>query len=198
MNGNIYAWGANNNGQLGDSTYVDKYIPVAVSGLNNSTTYQLVAAGVYHAAAVDTNGRVWTWGYNIYGQLGSGSLTTRPSAAAVGGLLATQFVISVQCGSGFTIVLTVNGTVFSFGDNTQGQMGDSTNTLRSLPVQSGIGVLDRISIAAITAGYFHVLAIGPFGVVYSWGDNSRGQISDRIKGNQKYYPVLLSDMQQYV
>jgi alpha-tubulin suppressor-like RCC1 family protein len=191
--GSVYSWGANDNGQLGDGTYVDKFIPVAVTGLSVSATYKLVAAGVYHAAAADTNGRVWTWGYNFYGQLGSGSLTNRPSAAIVGGVLATQYVIAVKCGIDFTTTLTSNGTVFSFGGNSKGQMGDGTNTVRQLPVQSGVGVIDKLSIAAITAGYQHVLIIGPFGVVYAWGDNSRGQIGDGTSGNQKFNPVILSD-----
>jgi alpha-tubulin suppressor-like RCC1 family protein len=192
MNGKAYSWGVNSNGQLGDGTVITRYSPVAVSGLA-STTITYVEAGTSHVAAIDNTGQVWTWGYNYRGQLGNSdnSYATKLNAAVVSAL-SSVFAISVSCGDQFTAVLTSDGAVYAFGENAQGELGDGTNYAKNYPVQSGIGTMDSVYIAAISAGYTHMLAIGPFGVVYAWGDNAYGQIGDGSTA-PKYSPVTCQD-----
>ena len=73
-NGLVYAWGNNNQGQVGDGTQTQRLSPTLISGLSDITD---VAAGIYSSYALDINGNLWSWGYNVNGQLGLGDTTDR-------------------------------------------------------------------------------------------------------------------------
>jgi alpha-tubulin suppressor-like RCC1 family protein len=105
--GGVFAWGWNNNGQLGDGTRSDRHRPVRVRGLpapaGATPAARLVAAGSYHSMAVASDSQLWTWGDNGAGQLGDGTLTDRGSARPVPGLTA---FVQIAAGNGCTLVVS--------------------------------------------------------------------------------------------
>jgi len=166
--GGIAAWGANDNGQLGDGTRTQRKTSVLVSGMNGVAA---VAAGDYHSLALKENGTVWAWGWNDSGQLGDGTTSDRITPVPVSGLSG---VVAVAAGDYHSLALKQDGTVWAWGDNWGGQLGDGTTTDRRTPVQ--VGGLNEVT--AIAAGTFHSLAVKSDGTVWTWGKNGFGQLGD--------------------
>ena len=115
-----------------------------VSGLTNVTA---IAGGLYHTIALKSDGTVWAWGDNDYGQLGDGSTTDRLTPVPVSGLTD---VTAIAGGWYHTIALKSDGTVWAWGENYAGQLGDGTTTERTTPVQV-IGLTGIATIKAIAA-----------------------------------------------
>jgi len=139
--GSVWAWGSNVNGKLGDGTETDRVTPTATLLTSQITG---IAAGDENSMALRNDGIVMSWGINETGQLGSGSLTPgfRPQPASVVGL--TDVVAITFGGGGFGHALAVrsDGTVWAWGNNDRGQLGNgSTVPLSSTPVQvTGLNV----------------------------------------------------------
>jgi alpha-tubulin suppressor-like RCC1 family protein len=128
--GALWAWGANHFGQLGDGTTTDKHTPVHVLELPPVVA---TFAGGAHNTALHGDGTLWSWGANHYGQLGNGmSATVSETPVTVTGL---SNVVAVAAGNTFTIVLKEDGSVWSWGNNEHGQLGDGTSIDRNTPVQ---------------------------------------------------------------
>ncbi|MEV8588410.1 chromosome condensation regulator RCC1 [Streptomyces sp. NPDC051180] len=168
--GTVRSWGGNVNGQLGDGTTTNRPFPAAVAGLSGVSD---VTAGLDFAAAV-RNGRVLAWGSDAYGQLGDGlpdpaAPATRP--VAVQGLTR---VTSVSAGCQFAVALREDGTVWSWGRNHEGQLGDGTTTDRNTPRR----VPGLSGVVALRAGCRHVLALTADHRVKSWGRNGNGELGD--------------------
>lgn len=135
------------------------------------------AAGFSHTAVLDTEGRVWTWGKNDAGQLGTGTTVDTASPAQVIGISG---VVAIAAGYEHTVALKNDGTVWTWGSNEYGQLGDGSNTDRLIPVQvPGVG-----GIAAIAAGSYHTVALKSDSTVVGWGRNAYGQLGDRTKTNR--------------
>jgi len=167
-NGTLWAWGDNNiYGQLGLNTITSSISsPIQVGSL--STWTQISAAGS-HSLAIQSNGTLWSWGYNAYGQLGLSDITNRSSPTQVGTLsIWTQIV----AGRFHSLALQSNGTLWSCGYNVYGQLGLSDITNRSSPTP--IGSLSTWT--QIAAGQYHSLGIQSGGTLWSWGLNSYGQL----------------------
>ena len=166
--GSVWAWGYNLLGQLGDGTTTDRLTPVRVSGLSGVVA---VAAGANHSLALKSDGSVWAWGSNGWGQLGVTG-TDRPTPVQVSGLSG---VVAVDADSVNSLALKSDGSVWAWGSNLYGQLGDgSTTSSRSMPVQvSGLS-----GAVAVSAGYYHSLALKSDGTLWAWGDNDTGQLGD--------------------
>jgi YD repeat-containing protein len=178
--GTVWAWGANAAGQLGDGTTTNRYAPVQVSGLTNVTA---IAAGWLHSLAVKADGTVWAWGNNGWGELGDGTMTNRTTPVQVVGPGGSGFLTGVRVVKGdaaFSLALKDDGTVWAWGNNGEGELGDGTYTLRTAPVQvvgpGGSGVLTDV--VDIAVGEWHSLAIKSDGTAWAWGDGSYGQFCD--------------------
>jgi len=131
--GNIWTWGNNSNGQLGDGTVVAKSSPISVIG-GIVPPWKQVAAGTAHCAAIKSDGTLWTWGSNSVGQLGTGGATSAsassPVTTAGGGTNWQQ----VDAGGNNSGGIRTDGTLWLWGDNSNGQLGDGvTTTSRSSP-----------------------------------------------------------------
>ncbi|MBI5638286.1 MAG: FecR domain-containing protein [Nitrospinae bacterium] len=179
--GTVWAWGYNDDGQLGDGSDDDRETPVQVKGPGGKGVLQgivAVAAGLLHTVAVKNDGTVWAWGYNDDGQLGDGSDDDRETPVQVkgpGGQGPLEGMVAVAAGSSHTLALRKDGTVWAWGKNNKGQLGDDTGDDRETPVL----VKGLKGIVAIAAGADHSLALKGDGTLWSWGKNESGQIGDK-------------------
>jgi alpha-tubulin suppressor-like RCC1 family protein len=167
--GTVWAVGWNDYGQLGDGTLNPRTTPVQVSGLTGITA---MAGGQYHSIFLKSDGTVWTCGASSHGQLGIGSNNSPISTAVqISGLTG---ITAVEAGEFHSVFLKNDGTVWTCGDNSYGQLGDGTETERSTPVQvSGFSV-----ITAIAAGTTHTLFTKNDNTAWGVGSNSSGELGD--------------------
>jgi hypothetical protein len=143
------------------------------------TGWGQVSAGEYHVASVKTDGTLWTWGRNNHGQLGQniGITTNRSSPVQVGTL--TNWAL-VSAGGASTAAVKTDGTLWAWGRNNYGQLGDSTVISRSSPVQ--IGVLTNWS--QVSEGSVHTASLKSDGTLWMWGRNNQGQLGDNTGSNR--------------
>jgi alpha-tubulin suppressor-like RCC1 family protein len=121
-----------------------------------------------------TDGTVWTWGYNGMGQLGNGTYTDRPVPTQVPNL-TNVIAIAIAAGAYHTLALKSDGTLWAWGYNGMGQLGDGTTTRRPTPFQvTAVGN----TVSAIHAAPFHTVVVKLDGTAWAWGDNGNGQIGD--------------------
>ncbi len=184
--GTVWAWGLNSSGQLGDGTTISRSTPVQVKGVGGAgflTGVLTLSAGYRHALALKSDGTVWAWGDNQYGQLGDGSATGSSAPVQVKGMGGIGFltgITSLSGGFGHSLALRNDGTVWAWGLNSSGQLGDGSTTNRSTPVQvtgsGGSGVLTGIT--TISGGSDHSLALKNDNTVWSWGSSQYGQLGN--------------------
>ena len=194
--GRVIAWGSNDNGQLGNNSTNRSALPVAVSatGPLAGKTVAAVSAGSAHTVALCTDGTVAAWGSNWAGQLGNNSLADSSVPVAVDGTgaLAGKTVAAISAGSAHTVALCTDGTVVAWGNNDNGQLGDGTTTNRPVPVAvDATGALAGKTVAAISAGYLHTMALRTDGTAVAWGNNGYGQLGDGTTTSSPV-PVLVS------
>ena len=177
--GTVYTWGGNSYGQ-GSNTY----LPVLVTGLTGVTA---IRCGSSYNVALKSDGTVVAWGINTSGQLGDGTTTTSSNPVQVSGLTG---VTKIDVGGGdHSIALKSDGTVWLWGYNSNGQLGDGTTTQRSAPVQ----VSGLTGVTATAAGMSHSIVIKNDGTVWSWGYNGYGQLGDGTT-TQRTSPVQVSGL----
>jgi alpha-tubulin suppressor-like RCC1 family protein len=170
-NGELWGWGPNGDGQLGDSTQVSKAVPVRIG---TDTTWKNVSNGFHFSAGVRENGTLWTWGRNGRGQLGLGlSPSAQKSVPTQVGTDTTWKMVAA--GSEYVLAIKENGTLWSWGWNSFGQLGNGTSAEAAIniPVQVGTDTTWQF----ITAGHVHALAIKKDSTLWSWGDGSDGQLA---------------------
>lgn len=205
--GTVYTWGFNAFGQCGDSTNIERIAPVKVlkgeySGskyLGDQMKNPIVAifAGCFHVTVLSAEGRVYSFGYNVQGQLGNNSTNKKevPVQMLMGDYNGSKYlgdaknnpVIAISGGLYHVLTLTNNGNVFALGYNNYGNLGDSTTANRSIPTQvlkgsypgtRRLGDDNTYPIIALGAGQHHSLVMATDGIVYSVGYNSDGQLGD--------------------
>ncbi|WP_445341496.1 RCC1 domain-containing protein [Bifidobacterium sp. ESL0820] len=200
--GNAYAWGGNSNGQLGNGTasYATRTTtPVMVKKPARAPanfTYVQVSAGGFHSLAIGSDGYVYAWGLNNYGQLGDGTTTNRATPVKVekpAGAPANFTYLQVSGGFWYSLALGSDGNAYAWGFNQHGEHGDGTYTERHTPVKvrKPAGVPANFTYLQVSGGTWHSLALGSDGKAYSWGDNSYGTLGD---GTDTYYrttPVMV-------
>ena len=169
--GGAECWGDNGAGELGDGTYVNRYVPTPVVGLQAGVS--AIATGMSHTCALQSTGAVVCWGRNVRGELGDGTYTNRRVPAPVTGL--TSGVLAITGGKSHTCALNSTGAVFCWGYNGSGRLGDGTTMYRNVPTPvTGL----HSGVSAIAAGGNHTCALNSKGAVVCWGQNSPGQLGD--------------------
>ena len=170
--GGLWAWGYNNKGQLGDSTTVSKSSPIqTVAGGAN---WKLLSSGNYHSAAIKANGSLWLWGDSTSGQLGDPSVATGRSSPIQTVSAGTNWKL-VSCGGIHTAAIKTDGTLWMWGRNTSGQLGDNTTASKSSPVQT---IAAGANWKQVACGPTHTSAIKTDGALWLWGANDYGQLGD--------------------
>jgi alpha-tubulin suppressor-like RCC1 family protein len=161
--GGAWAWGDNDNGQLGDGTDSDATVPVPVIGVADVIS---VVAGGEHSVALLGDGTVWGWGYNRHGQLGDGD-DVEYIPRRISGLAN---VMAIAAGEYHSVALLDDGTVWSVGSTDSGERGDGVRgdagAYTATPVQS-----DLEGARAITAGGHNTIALATDGTAWVWGAN---------------------------
>ncbi len=142
IDGNVWTWGWNKHGQLGDGTNDTRNLPVQVKGVGKEEfleDVEAIAVGLYHTVALDTDGRVRTWGQNNYGQLGDGTDNDKNSPVRVKALeeeASSADIEEVFAGGHHSIALDKDSSVWIWGSNDVGQLGDGTSVnYKTTPVK---------------------------------------------------------------
>ena len=183
----IDSWGANASGQLGNSYSIDTHVPTSViqSGALAGKTVVAVATGYLHSLALTSDGLVYAWGDGTYGALGNYSTTSSSVPVAVNtasgiSALAGKTVVAIAAGAYHSLALASDGTVYAWGNNASGELGNNTTTSNTVPVAvnmlSGTSALAGKSVIGIAAGGYHSLALASDGTVYAWGYNADGEL----------------------
>jgi alpha-tubulin suppressor-like RCC1 family protein len=196
--GSVWSWGYNGVASLGDYTTIDRHTPVQVHGANNVgflTGVTSIAGGGGHALAIKKDSTLWSWGFNVNGELGDNTTNTDSIPEQVHGSGNVGFltgVIYAKAGDYFSGAITKDSNVWAWGFNYYGQCGinDTLGEEENTPVWvhglNNIGYLS--SITAISLGDEHALALKDDGSLYTWGWNGNGQLGDDSTID-RWYPI---------
>lgn len=167
--GRLWIWGKNSRGQLGTNDTIDRSTPVTI--FSSATNWKQVSCGAYHTAAIKYDGTLWTWGWNLYGQLGTNDTTDRstPVTTFIGGTNWKQ----VACGSDYMAAVKTDGTLWLWGSNTQQCLGTFDTIDRCTPVTTFSG---GTTWKQVDCGYYSTVAIKTDGTLWTWGDNTYLQL----------------------
>ena len=204
QDGSVWCWGKNNSGQLGDGTFVSRAQPAPVTGIPGAT---LVATAIADApedggyvCAVDTEGFVWCWGGNRWGQLGGGEELCDPIAleeyaycngepqpfpVQVAGL---DNVKSVSLGDRHTCAVRQDGSVWCWGDNERGKLGNGTMDDSPTPVQ----VPDFFNVEEVSASFDHTCAVKTDGTIWCWGSGEHNRLG--LGSDWNYWPQQVAGL----
>jgi alpha-tubulin suppressor-like RCC1 family protein len=188
--GKAYCWGWNNYGQLGTGDATSSSTPVFVKAddptdvLHGKTITQ-ITAGWYHTCALDSTGKAYCWGWNNYGQLGTGDATSSSTPVFVKAddptdALYDKTITQITASNNHTCALDSTGKAYCWGRNNSGQLGTGNNTSSNVPVaikaDDPTDALYSKTITQITAGWGHTCALDSTGQAYCWGENNSGQL----------------------
>jgi len=195
-NGEVYCWGNNATGNLGDGTAATvRPIAGRVDGIGNGPVRQ-ISAGADHTCAISAERDVWCWGGNLAGQLGGipadlGLIRRTPGKVTYFRMeeTAPKFV-SVSAGNSHTCALDTNGQIWCWGSNTDGQLGSGS-------IFTGAQDADRVDqrsmgpATKVIAGGGHTCGLGSGGAMWCWGDNADEQLGDGTNVDRRV-PVRVS------
>jgi len=173
--GSLWAWGANNSGQLGNNSAAGSSVPVQE---HSKSTWVSVSAGREHTAAIKSDGSLWAWGNNSYGQLGKNSTNDSSSLPVQEHSKSTW--VSVSAGSQHTAAIRSDGSLWAWGLNNSGQLGNNSTTDKSsVPVQEDSkSTWVSVSAGGSAGSGSHTAAIKSDGSLWSWGSNRYGQLGN--------------------
>ena len=179
----LFMWGNNTQGQLGNSSTIARSTPVQIA-----TSWASLAVNQSFSLAIKSNGTLWSWGVNNVGQLGLGDIVARSSPTQIGAL--TNWTSVHNTALSCSAAINSSGQLYTWGVNTQGQLGDNTNVSKSSPVQ--------VSGSWITA------SIGQFSTglsssyrIFTWGNATSGRLGDNTTVNRSV-PVMIDSTNRYL
>ena len=174
----LWSWGDNTSGKLGQGTgtTASKSSPVSVVG--GFTDWCQISGGWGHTGAIRTNGTLWTWGCATFGVLGDGTAANKSSPVSVVGGFTDW--CQVSAGSVNTAAIRTNGTLWTWGQGSNGKLGDGTTVGKCSPVSVIGGFTDWCQ---VSVGY-QVAAVRRNGTLWSWGSNTYGRLGDGTTVNK--------------
>ena len=180
--GNLWTWGYNNCGQLGDGTTANRTNPVQIK---SEIKFKEISVGKSHSVAIDIEGNLWAWGRNDYGQLGDGTTTNRTNPVQIKS--GAKF-IKISAEDDRSLAIDIEGNLWAWGNNYRGQLGDGTTTNRTSPVQ----IKSNTKFAKISIGFAYSVAIDIEGNLWTWGINNKGQLGNGTT-TDKMTPIQIKD-----
>jgi alpha-tubulin suppressor-like RCC1 family protein len=165
--GEVYAWGSNYWGQIGNGCNDDQLIPIKVKGFNNEKVI-MISCGGGHSMALTECGHVYSWGGNYNGQLGIGNTvkSNKPKfVAVIDENKCSVFIEKISCGHEHSLLLSSNGNIYAFGRNKSGELGNERdeNELSSQKIKIETKFIDISSHQVIS------IALSQDGIYYNWG-----------------------------
>ena len=174
--GDLYMWGSNGGGRLGNGNRTNSYTPIKI--MKNVAT---VSLGGIHSAAVTKDGSLYMWGYNGSGQLGNGSTTDSYTPIKI-----MENVATVSLGDYHSAAITKDGSLYMWGANYCGQLGNGNRTNSYTPVKI------MKNVAAVSLGDEHSAAVTKDGSLYMWGYNRYGQLGNGST-TDSYTPIKIME-----
>jgi alpha-tubulin suppressor-like RCC1 family protein len=168
-NGTLWAWGDNDNGQLGLGGTAERNSPTQVEP---GSTWKAVSCGQDFTLAIKSNGTLWAWGDNSDGELGLGSADTNVHATPTQVDPGNTWT-AVSCGMGYTMAIQSNGTLWGSGDNMRGQLGLGASDGTDIFTQVGS---DTWTAAAVSGSDWYTLALRSDGTLWACGHNESSQL----------------------
>ncbi|WP_348692475.1 hypothetical protein [Duganella fentianensis] len=174
---NLYGWGGNANGQVGNGGQVDVTAPAKIG----SSTWASVSAGGSHSLAVRADGSMYGWGYNLSGQVGNNGSASVNAPVQIS--TATNWAM-VSAGAAHSMAVTREGQLWGWGSNAESQLGNGGPDI-SAPAQIGTAS----NWISVTAGNAHTFGLRSDNTLWGWGRNVEGQLG---KGDNTQAPVPVS------
>jgi alpha-tubulin suppressor-like RCC1 family protein len=191
--GSVFCWGDNMGGQLGDNSMMDRQTPVQVKVVNNTTFLTgitQVATGELHSCALKNDGTVWCWGRNMDGQLGDTTTMAKLIAQQVSNLTG---VSAIAVGWNHSCaVKALDGSVFCWGSNNRGQLGNGTTSNMATP--SPVQVTGMSGATQISAGELTTCVRKSDGTAWCWGEGSQGELGNNMMADSSL-PVQVKYVQ---
>ena len=176
--GQAYCWGYNADGRLGDSTYVNPLIPVAVLPMGG-VAFASISGGNAHTCGLDAAGQGYCWGNNSYGQIGDSTLVGPATPIAVHQPAGVVFS-SISAGASHTCALATTGQAYCWGYGGDGALGNNSALGSRIP----LAVQGGLSFTLVTTEYSHTCGLTSAGQAYCWGRNDSGQLGDSTLTNR--------------
>jgi alpha-tubulin suppressor-like RCC1 family protein len=165
----LWVTGGNTYGSLGTNDGVNRSSLVQIGVASN---WAQIASGNYFNLAIQSNGIMWAWGLNSYGNLGTGDQTNRSTPTQLAAGYQSNWT-QVSCGYRFSLGIQSNGTLYAWGNNSNGQCGQNNRTHLTVPFQVGSALWKQVA-----AGLSHWVGIQTDGTLWSCGYNFRGQLGN--------------------
>jgi alpha-tubulin suppressor-like RCC1 family protein len=169
-NGTLWGWGSNPSGMLGPSNLSIRQVPTQ---LNSDMDWSIISAGESHILAIKNNGTLWGWGSGDYGETGDSLPVNyfRSTPTQVG---IDHDWVTISTGIDISFAIKSNGSLWAWGKNDVGQLGDGTFVNKRQPVQIGTAT----NWNTVSAGWQHVVATKSDGSLWTWGSNDVGQLGN--------------------
>ncbi|XP_056895396.1 E3 ubiquitin-protein ligase HERC2 isoform X1 [Takifugu flavidus] len=188
IDGELYTWGRGNYGRLGHGSSEDQTTPMLVTALKGLKVVDVACgSGDAQTLAVTENGQVWSWGDGDYGKLGRGGSDGCKTPKLVEKLQDLD-IVKVCCGSQFSVALTKDGQVYTWGKGDNQRLGHGTDEHVRFPKL--LDTLQGKKVVDVAVGSTHCLALTDDGEVHSWGSNDKLQHFDTLFSNKKQPKAL--------
>jgi hypothetical protein len=186
--GEVYAWGKNSDGEIGNGCYKDQLTPIKLNDFNDEKVV-MISCGGWHSMALTESGRVFSWGYNSIGQLGQGNTINSNIPELIE--MKEIKIIKISCGLRHSLLLSNNGDIYTFGDNDRGQLGNGNRESQSTPFK-----LDQKNKFIDIAAHFWEqisVSLSIDNIFYVWGQCGEKNILTPINTNFKTFNQVFSN-----
>ncbi|MDR0751602.1 MAG: hypothetical protein LBF12_03310 [Christensenellaceae bacterium] len=190
VDGHLWTWGYNGNGELGNGNTSTIIYPTQITADDGKATkFKSISAGDYFSLAIDSDGRLWSFGLNAAGQLGLGEesnsikIPTQVIATTTDENEITEFDF-ISAGNAHSLAIDASGNLWAFGYNQYGQLGNGTTTNTTSPVQITAGDGAVAKFKSIEAGHDYSMVVDLYGNLLTCGRNISGQLGDGTTVNK--------------
>lgn len=191
--GTVYTWGNNDHGQLGDGSTFGSATPIKIQPFSFSfSSIVSLAAGSAHALALTSSGVLYSWGANLNGQVGNGTFQDCLTPTNLAYSFYFVSVTSIGAGETHSIACNSNGEVFVWGGNELGQLGDTYSSDANSPISFFQYRISYEFATKVIAGANNCFVITSSRSVFSWGDNSWGQLAQGSIGTSYSFSTMLN------